>query len=79
MARSRKTISVEFLLEYANSQLERQDSDATMDFKSGVCAMIERVLHSTDNYNGFRFLDNSDSEINTLGHVTRRYYKPNHS
>jgi hypothetical protein len=72
----RKTIGVIEMIDYANTQLARKDSDATKEFKEGVCVMIERIMFDTDCYSGFRFLDNNDCEIRTLGHASRKYYKP---
>ena len=72
----RKTIGVIEMIDYANTQLARTDSDATKEFKEGVCVMIERIMFDTDCYSGFQFLDNNDCEIRTLGHVSRKYYKP---
>lgn len=70
----RKTIDMKFLVEYGNAQLSRTDEWATKDFKSGVCCMIEKVLHETNNYKGFMFNNNNDSEINTKGYYSRRYF-----
>jgi hypothetical protein len=72
----RKTIGVIEMIDYANTQLARKDTDATKEFKEGVCVMIERIMFDTDCYSGFQFLDNNDCGIHTLGHVSRRYYKP---
>jgi hypothetical protein len=72
----RKTIDVLEILEYGNYQLSRTDDDATKEFKIGVIAMIESVLHRTDNYNGFMFISNSDSDVNTLGYYSRKYFSP---
>ena len=69
----RKTVNVLMLLEWANKNLAREDEFATVDFKAGICSMIERILHSTGNYEGFGFLDNSDSETGTLGYYSRFY------
>ena len=70
----RKTIDVHSMLAYANDQLKRTDKYATKDYKAGICDMIERILHSTNNYRGFMFIDNNDSDINTLGYYSRAYY-----
>jgi hypothetical protein len=72
----RKTIGVIEMIDYANTQLARRDDEAAMGFKEGVCVMIERIMFDTDCYSGFHFLDNNDCEIRTLGHVSRKYYKP---
>jgi len=72
--KSRKTISVQFMLDYANKQLAQEENEVvTKEFKEGVSAMITRILLSTNNYNGFFFINNEDSELNTFGFFTRRY------
>ena len=73
MSKGRKTINVEFLKDYANKQLSRTDDFATMDFKIGVTAMIDRILLTSENYNGFQFINNNDSEIDTVGYYSRKY------
>ena len=71
---SRKTVNVLMLLEWANKNLAREDEFATVDFKSGVCCMIDMVLHETGNYEGFGFQDNDDSDCGTLGYYSRIYW-----
>ena len=71
---SRKTVNVLQLLEWANKNLKRDDKFATVDFKSGICSMIEMVLMNTDNYAGFCFQDNDDSDCGTLGYYSRSYF-----
>lgn len=75
MARSKKTISVSNMIDYANANLARTDAYATKEFKVGVTIMIEEILHRTDNYWGFMFLNNDDSKTGSLGYYTRRYFK----
>ena len=70
----KKTIKVQETLDYANYQLGRTDEYATKEFKEGVIVMIEQILHLTDNYNGFMFINNKDSDVNTLGYVSRKYF-----
>ena len=74
MPRKKKTLGVSHMLDYANNQLKRTDPDATRDFKSGVCAMIERILHDTENYNGFMFVNSNDSDHGSLGYFSRKYF-----
>ena len=71
---ARKSIDILPLLEFANQNLERQDEFATVGFKAGICNMLEKVLMETDNYAGFGFLDNNDSDTGTLGYYSRHYY-----
>jgi hypothetical protein len=56
MTKGRKTVNVELLKEYLNLQLQRTDPFATANFKAGVIVAIEKLLITTDNYNGYRHL-----------------------
>ena len=69
----RKTIQVLRMLKYANQQLARTDEWATVEYKVGIVNMIEEILHATDNYAGFGFIDNNDSDCGTLGYYSRQY------
>ena len=70
----RKPVDVLMLLKWANKNLAREDEFATVDFKSGICTMIEMVLHESGNYEGFGFQDNDDSDCGTLGYYSRIYW-----
>ena len=70
----KKTVDVLMLLKWANKNLAREDEFATVDFKSGICTMIEMVLHESGNYEGFGFQDNDDSDCGTLGYYSRIYW-----
>ena len=70
----RKTTSVKTLIKDINHNLARTDKHATADFKLGMCVVLESILHSTGNYKGFGFIDNSNSETGTLGYYSRFYY-----
>ena len=72
--RGRKQVDVLMLLEWANKNLAREDEFATVDFKSGICTMLELVLHESGNYEGFTFQDNDDSATGTLGYYSRIYF-----
>lgn len=71
--KARKTIEVEQMVKWANMQLSRTDKDADFGFKSGISTMISRILHNSNNYNGFGFINNDDSEIGTVGYYSRYY------
>tara|TARA_A100001015_G_scaffold207928_1_gene232623 strand:- start:374 stop:631 length:258 start_codon:yes stop_codon:yes gene_type:complete len=71
---SRKTVNVLSLLKWANASLKRDDEFATVDFKCGICSMIEMVLMDTGNYQGFCFHNNDDSDCGTLGYYSRTYF-----
>jgi len=73
--KARKTCEVSSLLQYANYQLARADKFATLEYKRGVCDMIEKILMDTGNYNGFMFLSIADSDLHTMGYWTRFYYR----
>ena len=70
----RKTVDVLMLLQWANKNLAREDEFATVDFKSGICTMLELVLHESGNYEGFTFHNNDDSDCGTLGYYSRIYW-----
>lgn len=55
---SRKTISVEKVKSKANNLLS--NPDIIMEEKLGVITMIESILHETDNYQGFMYLNLED-------------------
>jgi len=76
--RGRKTVEVKSLINKANIQLARTDAYADTKFKSGVCAMVETVLYNSNNYDGFGFLDNDNSEVGTLGYYSRKYNLKKH-
>lgn len=72
----KKTIKFAPIINWGNKQLRRSDEYATRNpyFKSGICTMLEEILHKADRYEGFSFINNDDSEHGTLGYFTRRYY-----
>lgn len=70
--RPKKTINVELLKNKANELLAIEEMP--VGEKYGVIAMLETILHKSGNYKGFMFLDNSSTEINTNGHVSRKYF-----
>lgn len=74
MTKGRKTIEVSTMVEWANKQLARTDEYADVGFKSGIATTIERMLHNTNNYQGFMFINNDDSECGTLGYYSRTYF-----
>ena len=74
MSKSKKTIEVSVMLNWANEQLKRTDLFATLDFKAGISTTIERILFESKSYKGFGFINNSDSQSGTLGYYTRFYY-----
>jgi hypothetical protein len=68
----RKTIEVLEILNWANNSLAREDEFATSGFKSGICTMIEKILHSTNNYKGFMFL--KKTTIQDISSISDNYY-----
>jgi len=72
---SRKTVSVIAMIKFANESLA-QDYHS-LEFKQGVCAMIEKILMESDNYNGFMFLNPHTAGIDFDPET--KEYKPNYS
>lgn len=52
---AKKTISVEYIRGFVNDSL--QNSTCSPDVREGMIALLERTLHETGNYHGFRYLD----------------------
>lgn len=77
MAKGKKTANVATIIERANFLLSQNGGPFDKNFKEGVIAMLEPILHSTGNYNGFYFIDSNDCEVNTVGHVSRKYFQKN--
>ena len=82
---SRKTVSVLEMLEFANESLACKDH--SIEFKEGICSMIEKILIKTNNYNGFMFLNANSASIDyypeireykpNASYMTRKYFSPN--
>ena len=71
----RKTIEVAAVREMANAMLANSDDDRT-EGRVGVALLLERVLHDTGNYKGFRYLHYLDESRpnHRTDDETRRYY-----
>jgi hypothetical protein len=67
---SRKTVSVTEMLDFANESLAADYH--SLEYKQGICSMIEKILHKSGNYNGFMFLD-ADAASISYEEVTERY------
>ena len=59
MTKARKTVNVKAIIEEANEILATSAMDPS--FRMGVQRMVETILHSSNNYHGFRYL--ADYEI----------------
>lgn len=53
----RKTMAVTDIVDMANRYLELPNAPGIVDdqFRQGVIALLEHVLHRTENYRGFRY------------------------
>lgn len=77
MATPRKTIQVEQVLNFVNTQLRCDHWSA--DEKKGMYIVLDRILHDTDQYAGFNYLDSynpedPDFQIGGNKEVSRQYY-----
>ena len=70
----KKTIKVEEMKNQLNEMLVH--SSTAPDFRLGLCAAMETLLHSTGNYKGFKYLDMEVSEftVKLVGDESRRFY-----
>lgn len=61
MSKSRKTVDIESLLNYANGYLASDyvggDSPDSRSRRQGVIDLVEATLHSIGRYRGFSYLD----------------------
>jgi hypothetical protein len=72
---ARKTLPIKELVDYANKQLARTDEYANnVEFKSGICVMIEFALHQAEAYKGYSNNDPNDCKFGTLGDYNRTYW-----
>lgn len=71
MPTPRKTTRVKEIKQWINKQLS--EDHYNKDTKMGMCTVIEKILHDTNQYNGFLFNDNNNTEFDTLGYWTRKY------
>jgi hypothetical protein len=72
VAKSRKTVDVESLLQYANGYLASDYVDESLDGSQrgrrlGICDFIETILMKADRYKGYRYLDERDMKLNKPG------------
>ena len=58
---SRKTIRVETVIDLANHYLATSD-DQCSERRKGVMMMLEKILHETENYRGFRHITNLETD-----------------
>ena len=74
--RARKTVNVSELIDWANELLSlKQNEWITIDYKQGICSMLEKVLLKSGAYNGFMFINADDCEAYSFGYVSRKYFK----
>ena len=81
---ARKTIRVADIVTAGNAMLASCTShkdeyeDALLDPRVGICAMVESVLFSTDNYHGYAFLPSEFDDDGNLRDgfdpMARRYF-----
>jgi hypothetical protein len=64
MAKGKKTISVQAILDYANNELAYGNSEVA--YRQGVINLLEEVLRKTNNYHGFRYLSQEETYSNVL-------------
>jgi len=60
----KKTIKVEALKIKVNGMLLASQGTGTNMVREGYIVLLEDILHETDNYAGFRYLDKKDMEQN---------------
>jgi|TARA_R110002074_G_scaffold73238_4_gene168357 hypothetical protein len=71
---ARKTHSVAKILAKTNFLLSKPDFQISLDQKRILCMVIEDVLMSTDNYEGYGYNDPFVPELGSAACYRRRYY-----
>ena len=71
---SKKSIKVQEVLDMVNNSLAKYQSDSTADTGEicGMIALLEQILHTTGNYNGFRYLEEREVPFGCLPGI--RFY-----
>lgn len=77
MATPRKTIQVEQVLNFVNEQL--RNNHWTPQEKRGMYVVLDKILHNTDQYAGYNYVDSYDPEdpefvIGGKKEVSRKYH-----
>ena len=76
MPKQKKTISVQFIKEFANQQLNNPNN--TTEEKLGIMTMIERILHEANAYKGYMYTklghDNQPPSCGTEDWTYRKYF-----
>jgi hypothetical protein len=68
MSKSRKTVDLQKMIDYANGYLSADTNDLTGPARrQGVIDMLEAALFTANRYAGFRYLDERDLSASTPG------------
>lgn len=70
----KKTIQISFIKDKINKAITEKEFPLNTDQKEILCTFLEIILLNTNNYKGFMFEDNNNSEILTNGYFTRKYF-----
>lgn len=73
MSKARKTIEVEKLRDWANHFLKNSPDDKVQG-REEICAFIETVLHTSNRYFGFKYLQWPVELDSETFDETRRHY-----
>lgn len=76
MTKQKKTISVQYIKEFANEQLNNPNN--TIEEKIGIMTMIEEILHKSNAYKGFMYtkiqFDKQPPKFGTDDWACRKYF-----
>lgn len=71
---ARSTFDIKLAVASANKQLALPYSNyVTIEYKMGIIALIENILMDSGAYEGYTFINPSDSEFGTHGYFNRIY------
>ena len=70
----RRTVRVEEIVGWANTQLSREDEHADIGFKAGVCTMVEKIMKAAECYDGYSYkYPEKESKVHTDEYYSRTY------
>lgn len=76
MTKQKKTIPVQLIKDFANSELANPNN--ILEVKLGIMMMIEEILHKSNAYNGFMYTklqhDNQPPKFGTDDWACRKYF-----
>jgi len=72
MSREKKTFNIEEYKTYVNEMLASDYHNATEKYV--MCGMLEHILHKSNVYKGFKYLNGDGGKWGTIEDASRKYF-----